>query len=85
MIIGKVKGSLVSTRKLDTLQGYKLLVIEPIYDEKKEFFVAVDGVGAGVGEYVLVTKGSSASKGLTRGEAAIDALVVGILDEEPSF
>lgn len=85
MIIGKVKGSLVSTRKLDSLQGYKLLVIETIYDEKKESFVAVDGVGAGVGEYVLVTKGSNASKGLTREEAAVDALIVGILDEEPSF
>ncbi|RCW71929.1 EutN/CcmL family microcompartment protein [Saliterribacillus persicus] len=82
MIIGKVVNRVVATRKYDEIQGYKLLIIEPYYEEDKKFFVAADTIGAGVGELVLVSFGSSVQTALTR-KAPIDALVVGIVDQEP--
>ncbi|WP_204668914.1 EutN/CcmL family microcompartment protein [Gracilibacillus alcaliphilus] len=82
VVIGKVINRVVSTRKYDSLQGYKLLVIEPYDQPGKERFVAADMIGAGEGEYVLVSFGSAAQHGLTR-EAPIDAVIIGILDQEP--
>lgn len=82
MIIGKVVGNVVSTRKYDSLQGYKLLVIQQ--RDADEVFVAADAIGAGIGELVLVATGSSAQNALDR-QAPIDAIVVGILDGEPAI
>lgn len=82
MVIGKVVSRLVSTRKYDELQGYKLLIVEPYFSEKKEHFVAADTLGAGEGEFVLVSFGQSVQYALDQ-NAPIDALVVGIIDEEP--
>ena len=55
MIIGKVTGSIVSTRKQDNLVGNKFMVIEPInvMDGERKQLVAIDNIGAGIGEYVL--------------------------------
>lgn len=82
MVIGKVVSRVVATRKYDELQGYKLLIIEPYYGREKEYFVAADTIGAGVGELVLVSHGQSVQYALNR-NAPIDAIVVGIVDQEP--
>ena len=82
MIIGKVVGSIIATRKNEKLVGQKLLVIRPLenMDEKCEF-VATDNVGAGIGETVLVARGSAARIGCGVPDAPVDAAVVGIVDE----
>jgi len=82
MIIGKVVSRLIATRKYDELQGYKFLIIEPNYGENKEYIVAADTLGAGEGEVVLVSFGHSIQYALDE-NAPIDALVVGIVDDEP--
>ncbi|AKL93923.1 MULTISPECIES: EutN/CcmL family microcompartment protein [Clostridium] len=84
MIIGRVIGNVWATRKDESLNGLKLLVVETIdygRNQTKEPFVAIDSVGAGIGDQVLVVKGSSARKVLQREDAAVDATVVGIIDE----
>ncbi|NSL52142.1 EutN/CcmL family microcompartment protein [Calidifontibacillus erzurumensis] len=84
MIIGKVISKVVSTRKHESLQGHKFLVIQPCYGKSDEYFVAADNIGAGEGELVLVTLGDAAQHALTR-QAPIDAIVVGIIDQEPNI
>lgn len=83
MIIGKVTGSIVSTRKQDNLIGNKFMVIEPLQAGSKEpkQLVAIDNIGAGIGEYVLVAQGSAARIGCNMPEAPIDAAIVGIIDD----
>ena len=63
MILAQVKGSVVSTSKNEKLVGYKFMIVQPIEDNKliDKFFVAVDSVGAGIGEKVLVATGSALS------------------------
>ena len=80
MIIGKVVNKIVSTRKHDQLNGFKLLVIEPCFGQQQASFVAADELGAGEGEIVMVTTGSAAQHGI-RTTAPIDAVVVGIVDD----
>lgn len=82
MIIGKVVGSIVSTRKNERLVGQKLMVVRPLesMDAKGEF-VAIDNVGAGIGETVLVAEGSAARIGCGLENAPVDAAIVGIVDE----
>ena len=80
MIIGKVIGSIVSTRKNDNLVGSKFMVIEPCQGMAQFRFVAVDNVGAGIGEMVLVATGSSARIGCNLEDSPIDAAIVGIVD-----
>jgi ethanolamine utilization protein EutN len=83
MIVGKVIGTLVSTRKLDNLVGSKFLIIESIEKMSSENrIVAVDQVGAGIGDYVLVALGSAARLDNRYKEKSIDAAVVGIIDDE---
>lgn len=84
MIIGKVVSTIISSRKYDSLQGLKLLVIEPCYREKKDYFVAADAIGAGVGELVLITEGDNTKYAIDK-QAPIDAVVVGIVDKDPEF
>ena len=83
MIIGKVTGSIVSTRKQDNLIGNKFMVIEPVQAESKKpkQLVAIDNIGAGIGEYVLVAQGSAARIGCNMPDAPIDAAIVGIIDD----
>lgn len=83
MIIGKVVGSIIATRKNERLVGQKLLVIRPLENmEKKGEFVAIDNVGAGIGETVLVATGSAARVGCDLSDAPVDAAIVGIVDEQ---
>ena len=82
MIIGKVVGSIIATRKNEKLVGQKLLVVRPIENmEEKCEFVATDNIGAGIGETVLVARGSAARLGSGNADAPIDAAIVGIVDE----
>ena len=82
MIIGKVVGSVVSTRKCDNLVGNKFMVIEPLPSMRvSSCIVAIDKIGAGIGEFVLVAQGSAARVGCDMERAPVDAAIVGILDE----
>lgn len=74
MVIGKVIGSVWATKKDERLNGSKLLVVEM----KNKDIIAVDRIGAGVGDEVLVCFGSSAR--LASSDAPVDAAVVGIID-----
>ena len=81
MLIGKVVGSVVSTRKNDRLVGSKFMIVETVAqtgDVKR--MVAIDDVGAGIGEMVLVATGSAARIGCNHETAPIDAAIVGIID-----
>ena len=83
MIIGKVTGSIVATRKNERLVGQKLLIVRPLENmEEKGEFVAIDNVGAGIGETVLIARGSAARVGCDLEKAPIDAAIVGLVDEK---
>lgn len=82
MILGKVVGSVVATRKNEKLIGLKLMIIEPIDNMlNKGRMVAIDNVGAGIGEIVLIATGSAARMGGNMKDSPIDALIVGIIDD----
>lgn len=83
MIIGKVVGSLFSTRKSEKLVGNKFMIVEPVESMRGTDgrFVAIDIIGAGIGEYVLVAQGSAARIGCDMADAPVDAAIVGIIDE----
>lgn len=83
MIVGKVVGSVVATRKNEKLIGSKFLIVEPLQNmvEGENRFVAIDNVGAGIGEIVLVAKGSAARIGCNMENSPIDAAIVGIVDD----
>lgn len=82
MILGMVKGTVVATRKMQSLVGYKLLLVEPVYGSKKDTVVAGDTLGAGIGEMVIVTTDETTQHGLDHA-APIDAFIVGIVDNPP--
>ncbi len=83
MELAKVIGTVVSTSKNATLSGAKLLVVRRL-DEKlnpcPETEIAVDSVGAGNGEIVILTHGSSARHALDNADSVTDAAIVGIVD-----
>ncbi len=89
MIIGKVVGHVVSTRKNENLIGQKLLIVEPLEKLSGNMgeadFIAIDNVGAGVGETVLVATGSAARIGCGLEGAPVDAAIVGIIDDPSSL
>ncbi len=86
MLIGKVVGSVVSTRKNEKLVGSKFMVIETLAGTgETKRIVAVDNIGAGIGENVLVATGSAARIGCDREKAPIDAAIVGIIDSGNGF
>ncbi len=82
MLVGKVIGSIVSTRKNEKLVGSKFMIVEPlsVMNGNQERIVAVDNVGAGIGEIVLVTLGSAARIGCNMNDSPVDAAIVGIVD-----
>ena len=89
MFVAKVTGSVVSTQKVDVMVGQKLMVVEPyrIEAESRETliptgrtFIAVDTIGAGEEDYVLITQGSSARLTDETSKLPIDAVIVGIVD-----
>ena len=83
MIVGKVIGSIVSTRKNENLVGSKFMLVEPleVIGDTTNRIVAVDNIGAGIGEIVLVALGSAARIGCGMETAPIDAAIVGIVDD----
>ena len=90
MFVARVTGSLVSTQKIETMVGYKLLVVEPYRleaDERQSLattgrtFIAVDTIGAGEGDYVLITQGSSARMTPETKTMPIDTVITGIVDK----
>ncbi|RMG54509.1 MAG: hypothetical protein D6723_04875, partial [Acidobacteria bacterium] len=83
MILARILGTVVATRKDERLQGKKLLVVRPVTVEGEEesgYLVAVDTVGAGFRETVLVVQGSSARMATGCKDRPIDAAIVGIVD-----
>ena len=89
MFVARVIGSLVSTQKLDSLVGYKLLLVEPYRLEAEQrqslvttgrTYVAVDVLGAGEGDFVLIAQGSSARLTPQTKTMPIDTLIVGLVD-----
>lgn len=84
MLLGKVIGTVWSTRKDETLVGSKFLIIRQLnldYTPKDSTVVAVDSVGAGVGEVVLVAQGSSARQTVITKNKPVDAVVMAIVDK----
>ena len=90
MFVARVTGAVVSTQKIETLVGYKLLIVEPYRLEPEQrasltttgrTFVAVDMLGAGEGDYVLITQGSSARLTPDTKNMPTDAVIVGIVDQ----
>ena len=82
MLKGIIRGTIVSTRKQDALVGSKFMELQLIENGKlsDKFIIAIDSVGAGIGETVLVTTGSSARLALHNTNAPADAVIVGIVD-----
>ena len=89
MFIAKVTGSMVSTQKASTMVGHKLMLVEPFRIDPNDrtrlattgrTFVAVDTMGVGEGEYVLITQGSSARQTPETKNLPIDTVIVGIID-----
>ncbi len=83
MILARIVGTVVATRKDERLVSNKLLIARPIDPKGKMdggYLVAVDTVDAGVGETVLVVSGSSARMAAGMKDCPVDAAVVGIID-----
>ena len=89
MFLAKVTGSVVATQKVASMIGQKLLVVEPYRVDEKDrsrmkatgrTFVAVDTVGAGAEEFVLIVQGSSARLTPETKSLPVDAAIIGILD-----
>jgi len=89
MLIAKVTGSLVSTEKVGSMVGHKLLLVEPYRLEPKtrgslvttgRSMVAVDTLGAGLGELVLLTQGSSARLTPETKTLPVDTVIIGVID-----
>src|SRR5687767_998657 len=89
MFLARVEGSVVSTKKEASMNGRKLLLLRPqLVDDKdptkfrpgSNTIVAVDSVGAGIGEMVMFCQGSSARLAAGLKEAPIDAVIIGIVD-----
>ncbi|HUT62301.1 MAG TPA: EutN/CcmL family microcompartment protein [Phycisphaerae bacterium] len=88
MFIARVTGNVVTTQKVTKMSGRKMLLVDPLLvDEKKlaltstgKTYVVVDSLGAGAGELVLVTQGSSARMTDGTSDAPVDCVVIGIID-----
>lgn len=89
MILARVEGSVVATKKNPKMTGSKFLVVRPVvmdsskataFKEGSSTLVAVDSLGAGEGELVLVVQGSSARLAADDKDSPVDAVVIGIVD-----
>ena len=83
MLLAKVVGTVVATRKEPSLDGLKLLLVRPVNDEGQEMgapLAAADAVGAGPDEMVLVASGSSARQTQATDKRPVDAVVMAIVD-----
>lgn len=78
-----VIGTIVATRKEEGLVGSKLLLTQPVNMNKEpigEPFIAVDTVGAGIGEFVMYSTGTASRNAANKPKSSIDAAIVGIID-----
>lgn len=89
MILARVEGSVVATKKNPKMTGSKLLVVRPVVIDQKNpsdiklgtsTVVAIDSLGAGEGEIVLIVQGSSARLAADSKDTPVDAVVIGIVD-----
>lgn len=89
MFIARVTGSVVSTQKVGEMTGQKLMIVEPYRLEPKKrdqltttgrTFVAVDTLGSGVGDLVLICQGSSARLTPETKDKPVDTVIIGIVD-----
>lgn len=91
MILGLVKGHVVSSAKVDALEGEKLLIVEILaatsegLQRTQKHIVCIDGVQAGEGELVVVVQGSSARQAPGMDQMPVDALIIGIVDSLQAF
>ncbi|MEL1134347.1 EutN/CcmL family microcompartment protein [Desulfitobacterium sp. THU1] len=86
MIAAKVIDNIWATRKAESLRGLKLMLVEVLGGiDAGRIMIAVDTISAGIGERVLVCTGSSARKMLDCENTPIDAIIVGIIDEDCTF
>ena len=90
MFLARITGSLISSHKVDSMRGQKLLIVEPLRVDEKDAtslkgtgrtFVVVDPVGAGEGEIVLCVQGSSARYMPETKQLPVDAAIIGIVDQ----
>jgi ethanolamine utilization protein EutN len=85
MQIGRVVGTVVATQKHEKIEGAKLLLVQPLtLDDRPRgvAILAIDSVGAGIGEKVLlVVEGKAAGDALRRKAAPVDAAIIGIVDQ----
>ncbi len=90
MFLARITGSLISSHKVQTLVGQKLLIVEPLRVDEADgaslkgtgrTFVVVDPVGAGEGEVVLCVQGSSARYTPETKTLPVDAAIIGIVDQ----
>ena len=83
MLLGRVAGTLVSTRKEEKLQGLRFLVIRQVDVDGRDtgsYVIAADAVGAGVDEIVLYATGSSARQTIQTDRRPCDAVIMAIVD-----
>jgi microcompartment protein CcmK/EutM len=88
MFIARVNGNIVATQKVQAMSGRKLLIVEPLQvDETTKktkptgrCLIAVDSIGAGTDDLVLVTQGSSARMTEITGDSPVDCVIIGIVD-----
>ncbi len=83
MLIGKVVGSVWATKKLDSFEGKKLLIVQPFNQDLKpsdNFLIAVDSVQAGKGDIVFYATSKEAAIPFNNDNMPLDAAIVGIID-----
>ena len=89
MILARVEGSVVATKKNERMQGSKFLLVRPVIVDSPtatelkpsgSTLVVTDSLGAGEGDLVLVVQGSSARLGAADDKSPVDAVVIGIVD-----
>lgn len=86
MLAAKIIDNIWATRKADSLVGLKFMLVEVLGGlDAGRLMIAADTIGAGIGERVLVCTGSSARKMLDRDNVPVDAVIVGIIDEDCVF
>ncbi|MEO8369975.1 MAG: EutN/CcmL family microcompartment protein [Candidatus Solibacter sp.] len=84
MILARVVGTVVATRKDPRLEGKKLLIIKPVTPDGKDesgYIVSIDTVGSGIGERVIAVAGSSARLAEGCKDTPVDNAIIGIVDE----
>jgi ethanolamine utilization protein EutN len=83
MLLARIVGTVVATRKDPRLEGRKLLICQPVNpqgEDEKGYVIAVDTVNAGFREKVLIVQGSSARMAFGCKDSPVDAAIVGIVD-----